>query len=183
MRTDPRSPTIHPFERAGLGVAPFAFVGVEKNWFCAYPGDPGKPGGSCDYCGTGIAYEYWVQDATGKRFKVGSDCAGKLARTDASIACPDRVLADIKHAAHRLAREQRWAREMVREGEAAAAVKALLADEAVVASLQSRPHPHAALADRWTAYDYVDWLLDHGQSRRALTFVRAKMEASCAKTA
>lgn len=49
--------TIHPFEAANLGIAPFRFVGCTENVFVAHPGAVPKAGGSCDYCGNGIRYE------------------------------------------------------------------------------------------------------------------------------
>lgn len=66
----------HPFERAGLGKAPFRCVGCRENWF-VMPGFGQKPGGSCDYCGTGILYEYVIKSADGAEFVVGSDCVMK----------------------------------------------------------------------------------------------------------
>ena len=35
---------IHPFEKSGLGVAPFRFVGVSEKVYCACPGAPEQPG-------------------------------------------------------------------------------------------------------------------------------------------
>lgn len=74
---------MHPFERSGLGTAPFKCVGVTKNLF-TIPGVPEatKPGSSCDHCGTGITYEYWIVGATGSRFKVGCDCVMKTGGED-----------------------------------------------------------------------------------------------------
>ena len=52
---------IHVFEKAGLGVAPFRFVGVEERRgpiqisATLFVGAPGQPMGSCQLCGTGIA--------------------------------------------------------------------------------------------------------------------------------
>jgi hypothetical protein len=66
---------VHPFEVAGLGKAPFRFVGSERRVYQACPGAPIQPGTSCDYCGTGIMYVAWVQGKDGKKFKVGLDCA------------------------------------------------------------------------------------------------------------
>lgn len=66
----------HKFELAGLGCAPFRFTGMTQNLFRC--GDTVKPGGSCDYCATGITFECWVESADGKRFKVGSDCINKV---------------------------------------------------------------------------------------------------------
>lgn len=67
--------TAHPFTRAGLGQAPFRCKAVRTNWFSP-PGFPeaAKPGGSCQYCGTGILYEFVIQSADGREFVVGSDC-------------------------------------------------------------------------------------------------------------
>lgn len=67
---------MHPFERAKLGKAPFRCTGVGQNWYSAAPGHK-QPGGSCDYCGTGIAYEYYITSADGLKFKVGCDCVWK----------------------------------------------------------------------------------------------------------
>jgi hypothetical protein len=66
----------HPFEKAGLGYAPFRCVGCRENWF-EMPGFGRKPGGSCNYCGTGILYEYIIKDKNGKTFVVGCDCVEK----------------------------------------------------------------------------------------------------------
>lgn len=54
----------HRFENAGLGKWPYRFQGVD---------DPGR-GSSCDYCGTGIRFQFWFRSADGKRFKTGCDC-------------------------------------------------------------------------------------------------------------
>lgn len=104
--------TLHPFERAGLGKAPFRCVDVVQNWYSACQGHR-QPGGSCDYCGTGIAYEFIISDATGNRFKVGSDC---VAKTHADVSGFDQAKAKLereKRAAvnksRREARAKEWA--------------------------------------------------------------------------
>ena len=68
---------MHAFERAGLGKAPFRCIGVREEVFKATPDAPRQPGTCCDFCGTGIMVVCVIQDATGKRFKVGSDCVAK----------------------------------------------------------------------------------------------------------
>lgn len=68
---------VHPFERVGLGKAPFRVAGYEKRVFYACPGAPMQCGGSCDYCGTGIVHTFIIVSADGKRFVVGSDCVAK----------------------------------------------------------------------------------------------------------
>lgn len=60
---------IHKFEDAGLGRAPYTYVREV---------DRGRNNpGSCNYCGTAIRYEQVIEDASGKRFVVGSDCICK----------------------------------------------------------------------------------------------------------
>lgn len=67
----------HAFELAGLGTAPFRFVGASEN-VITYPDGTQKAGGSCDYCGTGIRTECQVRSADGKLFKVGCNCIEKV---------------------------------------------------------------------------------------------------------
>lgn len=57
----------HPFERAGLGQAPFRFIGATR----------GRS--SCCYCGTAIATKFFVRSADGQTFHAGCDC---IAKTD-----------------------------------------------------------------------------------------------------
>lgn len=68
---------VHVFERAGLGKAPFRCVGVVQKSYQASPDSPVQPGGSCDYCGTGIYFHCMIRSADGRTFKVGSDCVFK----------------------------------------------------------------------------------------------------------
>jgi hypothetical protein len=71
---------IHPFERAGLGSAPFRCVGSYESKYQACHGAPIQPGSSCDYCGQGIMTVFRINSADGKEFKVGCDCVAKTAR-------------------------------------------------------------------------------------------------------
>lgn len=92
--------TIHPWERAGLGIAPFKLIGYEKSLFQACPGAPVKAGSSCDYCATGIADVFWIQSADGRRFKVGSDCVGRVNAKGTKVRdAVDRKIAQLKKAA------------------------------------------------------------------------------------
>lgn len=68
--------SVHKFEAAGLGVAPFRCVAVRENNFPLGDGTF-KPGGTCDFCSNGIKYEFVIQGATGRTFVVGSDCVAK----------------------------------------------------------------------------------------------------------
>ena len=116
------SPTAleHPFQRAGLGVTPFRFVGCEErrgpilvstdggveHW----AGAPGQPMGTCAYCGQGIAICCTVQDGEGRRFIVGSDCIRKVSGGPLKRAT-DRALTDLRHAKEdaRIAAGLAWA--------------------------------------------------------------------------
>jgi hypothetical protein len=69
--------TMHIFEQAGLGQAPYRFLGIRKVTFQAGYGAPIQPGACCMFCSTGIVYQFWLQSADGKRFFVGSDCIYK----------------------------------------------------------------------------------------------------------
>lgn len=68
----------HKFEEAGLGQAPYDFIQVVDKVYQACQGAPIQPGSSCDYCGTGIRYEYWLRSADAREFKVGCDCVLKV---------------------------------------------------------------------------------------------------------
>jgi hypothetical protein len=90
------SSKVHPFERAGLGVAPFRFVGYYESKFQAIPGDPScpvLPGLSCDFCGQGIMIVCQIQDARGARFKVGQDCCRRT-NDGRLVAAVEKVLTD-----------------------------------------------------------------------------------------
>jgi len=72
---------IHPFEVAGLGIAPFDFLGVEE--MAVRSGDgTNRAAGSCQYCSTGIRYAFWIKSSDGRQFYVGIDCLRKLGRSD-----------------------------------------------------------------------------------------------------
>jgi hypothetical protein len=103
--------TIHPFTRAGFGPAPFRCTAVTVEKYQACHGAPIQPGTSCDYCGTGIMYAYWIENAdSSRRFKVGCDCVTK---TNAEVTGFKQVRA-------KLTAEQRAARTKVAREERAA---------------------------------------------------------------
>lgn len=71
---------IHPFERRGLGRAPFRCTGGYESKYQACQGAPIQPGSTCDYCGTGIMSVFTIKSADGNEFKVGCDCVAKTYR-------------------------------------------------------------------------------------------------------
>jgi hypothetical protein len=81
---------MHPFEKSGLGKAPFRCVGFSRKigpirrievingvGVEVMIGAPGQPMGACQHCGQGIADCFEIRSADGKTFIVGSDCVGK----------------------------------------------------------------------------------------------------------
>lgn len=54
--------TMHIFEQAGLGRAPYRYLGIEKQHT------------GCQFCATAIMFKFWLLSADGKKFFVGSDC-------------------------------------------------------------------------------------------------------------
>lgn len=72
VETTEKTVRSHPWEPA-LGIAPFRYRGMYENRF-DMGGGQWKPGGSCNYCGTGILYCYKIESSDGKTFVVGSEC-------------------------------------------------------------------------------------------------------------
>jgi len=67
----------HAFEVAGLGLAPFRFVGFSEN-VITHPDGTQQAGGCCDYCGTGLRFECHVVSRDGRGHKVGTNCIAKV---------------------------------------------------------------------------------------------------------
>lgn len=147
---------VHQFELAGLGAAPYKFIGARENLFVAFVGAPPKPGGSCDYCGQGIRWEYWLQAADGRKFKVGCDC---IMKTNSSKA----LIVAVKTERQKREAEQRKARAAVADAKAReriAAAKAKLPE--VAAAWREQPHPMAGQGGFFagkTLLDWAEWML------------------------
>jgi len=161
---------VHKFEIAGLGAFPYRFMGVTKKIFQAAPDAPVQPGSSCDYCGTGISLEYWLQSADGKRFKVGCDCILKTT-SDRSLIVAVKTAKQQHEADLRQARaEKKRAAEVV---EIAAAIERI---GEVTAAWSEQPHPRAARGEFFankTRMDWATWMLDNAGHAGRLTVARA----------
>lgn len=144
----------HPFERAGLGRAPFRFIGMTREVYQACADAPMQPGAACEYCGQGIMYVCMIEDATGRKFKVGSDCVEKTYGHGSSIqnkAEQDRKRLEAEAKARRLAERVERAKAILIEH------PRLLTDE---------PHPYAASnQSHWTLRDRVEWLFANAGAR------------------
>jgi hypothetical protein len=169
--------TIHPFERAGLGKAPFRFVGMEKQDLCygerilnrAEYERTGislttKPGGTCAFCGTYILQMCNIVSADGRKFHVGCDCV-ELAG-DAKLV---RKVKAAKRAADRVKRA-------ARADSVKAELDALLSNEAARAHLSTIPHPSAYRAAKGeTLLSSLVWLAERaGAAGRARALKTAK---------
>lgn len=158
------SDDLHPFERAGLGKAPFRYLGeidqdIRPNGSRFIGEIDGveittNPGGTCAYCGTAIIDLYLIASSDGKRFHVGSDCVQRLRGA--------RTLAKVKQDVKRVQKGRQKARE---EARIRSAVERL-ADPLVAERLAAMPHP-SGYRDRATGYplslaNFVGWMLRHG---------------------
>lgn len=147
---------IHPFERCGLGKAPYDFVGIRED----------RVGTSCDYCCNGIKLVATVRSADGKKFKVGTDC---VQRCDTHGS---RLQRTVKAKASAIRTKARKAREAVR---IAAAVDAIAARRDAIAAL---PHPRGRAGE--SLADWAEWMLANaghaGKLRVAKTIEAALAE-------
>lgn len=137
----------HKFERAGLGKAPFRYVGHSTEIYQAIPGDPNcpiQPGASCHYCGTGISDVYYIESADGKRSKIGSTCISKVG--DAGL---------VKHV-KRAKRKAQILREHAR-------IKTARENLPIIESaLRTKHHPYPHLAKcGLTSFSFATWMLEH----------------------
>jgi len=149
---------IHKFEEAGLGRAPFRFIGVETGAERAAIQMERASSGmvyttnnatSCDYCGQGIMNAYRVRSADGKDFKVGCDCIRKTGDSGL-IKCVTEEEKAKRRAANRKRGEAKWQRECdLRD--------AFIGGKCE--SLRSMPHPKGR--EGCTAYDYVQWCVEN----------------------
>lgn len=173
--TSPRNPgpnpnAIHPWERCGLGVAPYKCVGTGVAIYRAVPEAPAQPGACCDYCGQGIMNVYSVQSACKSVFKVGCDCVRKTCSKHEGVRTAIET-ADRKH---------RNAQAKVASGKRDAKAKDELATirSYRAADLAAMPHPltkeHAEGSSAWLYFagmsglDWFDFMIGRcGASGRA----------------
>jgi hypothetical protein len=153
--------TQHPFEKAGLGKAPFRYVGIdaqdlmygqailnraeyEKTGIAVTT----KPGGSCAYCGNYIVNMYNVLSSDGRKFHVGSECVNKT--NDAKLI--DGARKD-KNA---MLTKRRQTKAKTSKADA----QSWYDSPAIVAWLVSQAHPSAFYAGQGkTLRDYYDFIL------------------------
>lgn len=159
MNTESPVTKIHKFEAAGLGKAPFTFIGMEEKTYTACPGAPTQAAGTCDHCGRGIRYCCHIQSADGKQFVVGSGCVTKTG-DEGLRKIVDRKKSEIDAA-------KRHASEAVK----IEAGQKLIADNA--AAIAALPHPNAHLASQGkTLADYAAWIWENAGNSGKLSLIR-----------
>lgn len=177
------SDKLHPFEKAGLGLAPFKFRFCETRVgpiHCAdgitQIGSPGQPMGTCAYCGNGIALCMGIESSDGKRFIVGSDCVEKLYRPEnqttteqARALARDPVYQAVKRAKADHNCKLRWAREAKRIAEGMEYLHTQ-ADR-----LKATPHPTREGESMW---DQLEWYMIHAGNKGKLDIIR-RMRKLC----
>ena len=162
---------VHPFEKAGLGVAPFRFSGMSEKVYVACPGAPEQPAGTCDYCGMGIRYCCHIESADGKSFVVGSDCVRKTDR-DALLNASDYDKAIADHKA-KVARERTNKCRAATQNRINAAWERIKSDPVVSAHFASHPHPVASMAEGGkTLRDYADYMRRYAGHSGCMKIVR-----------
>lgn len=169
---------IHPFERAGLGKAPFRYVGMAAQDLCygqailnrteyeqTGVAVTTKPGGSCAYCGTYIVNMYNIRSADGREFHVGSDCVEKTG--DA------KLVAGMKAEARKAAKAKRVAKAAA----VTADLNALLSNITWRAKLEQAYHNDYPTH---TLLNWAEWMLEHAGATgraKALKAVKAALES------
>lgn len=164
--------TIHPWEKAGLGTAPYRLLGMERKVYQASPESPVQPGGCCDYCSQGIHYQFFVGSADGKRFKVGSDCIGRVYDTGAPIVRQaDRLLKAEKRRQKAAARQAALA---AREAQNAGTAEAWLQANGLAGAWAIYSGPASTAYEERTIADIVGKLVRYGSiTERTADYARA----------
>jgi len=154
----------HPFQRAGLGLAPFRYLGIESQDIAygerVLAGRDGngpmvttKPGGTCAYCGTYIVNMFRVKSSDGKTFRVGQDCIEKVYGPKHKITV----------AAHRAITSITKARKDARDTAKIVSAYTAIEIDSVRAALASKPHPTVYLANQGeTLLGWAEYVLQFG---------------------
>lgn len=150
--------SVHKFEAAGLGKAPFTFVGFEikrgpiKLADGSEVGAPGQPMGTCCYCGTGIANCFNVRSSDGRAFYVGSDCIAKVGD------------AGLMKAVKRIVSDAAKARKREREAKAEDAAKEVCENLLATFGEEFKRVPHPRGFAGLSLFDYAEWMLKNTRS-------------------
>lgn len=121
-----------------------------------HPDGSSQAGGCCDYCFTGIAFEFHIRSADGKESKVGCNCIAKVG---------DKGLMQAYKSSPEYRKHQRELKnaKAMRDHQA---FLALIADYRNI--LAAYPHPYGftnrETGKPMTALDYAEYQLSRGKS-------------------
>lgn len=157
---------VHTFEMAGLGKAPFRYVGmvaqdIEYGRRRLNSRDEAvsvttAPGGTCDACGTYIVDMFRIVSSDGQESVVGCDCILKVAQTVQERKKFDADVKALKKVKAQVAAEKKKLRDKAR---VQAAIERL---PFVCGTLAEQPHPQKFLASQGkTLLNYVRWMFDN----------------------
>ena len=149
----------HAFETAGLGLAPFRFVGCVEKKYQACHGAPIQPGGTCDFCGNAIMECCVIISSDGRTFMVGSVCVYKTG---------DAGLVRVVKADERRRKAERDAARIV-------AARQTIARDDVRSALAAKPHP---MFDDSTLLNWCLWMLDHAGTSGRIKAARSIEQAA-----
>jgi hypothetical protein len=154
--------TLHIFEEAGLGHAPYKFMGLyslpspliaETNpdmynlMLEEIPHTTLGGAGTCSYCGMPIMNLYIIQSLDKETFFVGSECVLKTG---------DKGLINLaKRAANEVVTDKRHSKESI----AIEVLRSALNEKEVQEYLDTLPHPKGW--EGQTFMDYADWMFRH----------------------
>jgi hypothetical protein len=157
---------VHPFEKAGLGKAPFRYIGQVPQDIChgerlLSSRDESvrfttKPGGTCDACGTYIVDMFRIVSSDGQESVVGCDCILKVSQTVQERKKFEADLKAMKKVKAQVAAEKKKLKDKAR---VQAAIERL---PFVCGRLNEQPHPNKSLASQGkTMLNYVRWMFDN----------------------
>ncbi len=145
--------TVHPFERAGMGKAPFRLCSEgEKE-------RQRRLGGGfafCDACGTQISRVFYVKSSCGKVSMAGCDCIEKLANFEPELT--KKVQAIVRDQ-----NRKRAAINKIKKTEAVKETLELLNDPEVKATLGRLPHPKG-WSDQ-TLFTWCCWMANNAGAK------------------
>ncbi|KKM64435.1 hypothetical protein LCGC14_1501460 [marine sediment metagenome] len=152
---------LHPFERAGLGEAPFRCIGVEIKRYQACHGAPIQPGGMCEFCGESIVECCIIKGSDGRQFTVGNVCVGKT--YDA------KLVSDTDRRINLLRRNARHQKE----AECIERLACWLQDEQIRAKLAAEPSPNNCYSA--DVLSWAQWMMDNaGNSGKMKVYRKVK---------
>jgi hypothetical protein len=166
--------TQHVFETAGLGRAPFRYlgcfvsVGPIKLADGSEVGAPGQPMGTCSYCGAGIKNCCRIKSSDGIVSIVGCDCVAKTGDKGLKALVQKQVNV--------------WSKER-EQGRVSTLQDRLVNDQGLRSLLMGMAHPkgfkNRETGEELTMLDQVEWMMANSGHAGRMRMVRsiAKTEA------